>query len=112
MVNGCDPVPLGTLKGMLAHGAVHTCQQWAGPEAPIIGPEGRGRLIIIGADEEVQMEDILQGRPGGRKEQDYLHRRLIKQTLSHSRIFWILFHFQRGESQGRLVLLRLSCAEH
>ena len=55
---------------MLAHGAVHTCQQWAGPEAPVIVPEGRGRLIIIGADEEVQMEDILQGRPGSRKEQD------------------------------------------
>ena len=48
---------------------------------------------------------------GGREEQGYLHRRLIKQTLSHSRIFWILFHFQRGESQGRLVLLRPSCAE-
>lgn len=39
-------------------------------QAPVIVPEGRGRLIIIGADEEVQMEDILQGRPGSRKEQD------------------------------------------
>lgn len=70
MVNGSDPLPLGTLKGMLAHRAVHTCQQWAGPEAPVIVPEGRGRLITIGADEEVQMEDILQGRPGSRKKQD------------------------------------------
>lgn len=55
---------------MLAHGAVHMCQQWAGPEAPVIMPEGRGWLIVTGADEEVQMEDILQGRPGVRKEQD------------------------------------------
>lgn len=34
---------------------------------------------------------------GGREAQGYPHRRLIKQTLSHSRIFSILFHFQRGE---------------
>lgn len=31
---------------------------------------GRGWLIVTGADDEVQMEDILQGRPGVRKEQD------------------------------------------
>ena len=34
------------------------------------------------------------------------------QTLSHSRVFLILFHFQRRESQGRLVPLRLPRAAH